>query len=260
MAVAGETTAGGRGDGWGLDVPEERLPLREVIRRRAFREVAAGAYGGEYTMVLRDGRDPVDPLPLTEVPALVLSEVLRDVGLFVGAAGVGNDPAWFDGGPEGRFREYWTSYGFGELNQSAETRRVLSERLVPRPAIADRCTFQGRFLHVRGELRTYRIHLGSGNVLMAPDDRYLCIVPGGAGAPGTPRPAACPSRGTAPSRSSSPRPCCSRGTRRSPTRRSPASSAADAPSPAPRGKRKRERERRRPRPRTNRVRGLRREG
>ncbi len=31
---------------------------------------------------------------------------------------------------------------------------------------------------VRGSLRTYKIHLGSGNILMAPNDQYLCIVPG----------------------------------------------------------------------------------
>ena len=30
---------------------------------------------------------------------------------------------------------------------------------------------------VRGNLRTYKIHLGSGNMLMWPNDRYLCIVP-----------------------------------------------------------------------------------
>jgi hypothetical protein len=30
-----------------------------------------------------------------------------------------------------RFREYWTSYGFGELGASAETRRALLERLMP---------------------------------------------------------------------------------------------------------------------------------
>ncbi|MFD9358869.1 DUF4132 domain-containing protein [Streptomyces sp. NPDC060031] len=133
--------------------------------------------GGGYTMYLRDGRDPVEPLPLTEIPELVLSEVLRDVDLFVGVASVGNDPTWSDGGPEGRFREYWTSYGFGELSQGAETRRALLERLVPRLAIAGRCTLEGRFLHVEGELRTYRIHLGSGNILMEPNDQYLCIVP-----------------------------------------------------------------------------------
>lgn len=133
--------------------------------------------GGEYRMWPRDGAAPVDPLPLESIPPLVLSEVLRDVDLFVGVASVGNDPTWQDGGPGGRFREYWTSYGFGELNQSAETRRTLVNRLLPRLAIADRCTLEGRFLHVQGERHTYKIHLGSGNILMTPDDRYLCIVP-----------------------------------------------------------------------------------
>ncbi|MEY9993754.1 hypothetical protein ABIE67_005786 [Streptomyces sp. V4I8] len=138
---------------------------------------SAHCCGGEYRMWLRDGADPVEPLPLTDIPPLVLSEVLRDVDLFVGVASVGNDPTWQDGGPDGRFREYWTSYGFGELGASAETRRGLLERLIPRLAIADRCTIEGRFLHVKGERHTYKIHLGSGNILMTPNDQYLCIVP-----------------------------------------------------------------------------------
>ncbi|WP_327133293.1 hypothetical protein OG311_23180 [Streptomyces sp. NBC_01343] len=46
-------------------------------------------------------------------------------------AGVGNGPTWQDGGPEGRYREYWTSYGFGELGQGAETRRLRPGRPVP---------------------------------------------------------------------------------------------------------------------------------
>ena len=33
-----------------------------------------------------------------------------------------------------------------------------------------------RFLVVEGDLNTYRIHLGSGNVQMEPGTRYLCIV------------------------------------------------------------------------------------
>jgi len=140
-------------------------------------ENSAHCCGGEYRMWLRNGEDPVEPLPLTEIPPLVLSEVLRDVDLFVGVASVGNDPTWQDGGPGGRFQEYWTSYGFGELNQSAETRRALLDRLIPRLAIADCCTLEGRFLHVKGERHTYKIHLGSGNILMSPNDQYLCIVP-----------------------------------------------------------------------------------
>ena len=30
---------------------------------------------------------------------------------------------------------------------------------------------------VEGKLRTYRIHLGSGNIQMEPNSQYLCIVP-----------------------------------------------------------------------------------
>ena len=140
-------------------------------------ENSAHCCGGEYRMWLRDGAAPVDALPLTDIPPLVLSEVLRDVDLFVGVASVGNDPTWQDGGPGGRFREYWSGYSFGALNQSAETRRALLERLIPRLAIADRCAIEGRFLHVKGERHTYKIHLGSGNILMTPNDQYLCIVP-----------------------------------------------------------------------------------
>jgi hypothetical protein len=140
-------------------------------------ENSAHCCGGEYRMWLRDGQDPVEALPLDSIPPLVLSEVLRDVDLFVGVASVGNDPTWQDGGPDGRFQEYWTSYGFGELGQSAETRRILLNRLIPRLAIADRCTLEGRFLHVKGDRHTYKIHLGSGNILRTPNDQYLCIVP-----------------------------------------------------------------------------------
>ncbi|MEU0180632.1 DUF4132 domain-containing protein [Streptomyces sp. NPDC006207] len=123
------------------------------------------------------GDRAADPLPLADVPPLVLSEVLRDVDLFVGTAGIGNDPTWQDGGPDGRFRAYWASYGFGELTPCAKTRREVLCRLVPRLAIAGRCGVEGRFLHVRGDRHTYRIHIGSGNVLMSPGDRHLCVVP-----------------------------------------------------------------------------------
>ncbi|WP_211291247.1 DUF4132 domain-containing protein [Kineococcus xinjiangensis] len=132
-----------------------------------------------------EGARPFGPVPLEDVPPLVLSEVMRDVDLFVGVASIGNDPAWSDGGPEGRYRDYWRSYSFGELSATAATRRELLARLVPRLAVAQRCTLEERFLVVRGDLRTYRIHLGSGNVLMSPGDEYLCIVPAAsAAAPG----------------------------------------------------------------------------
>ncbi|MBY8840408.1 DUF4132 domain-containing protein [Streptomyces sp. SP2-10] len=112
--------------------------------------------------------------PLTDVPALVFSEAMRDVDLFVGVTSIAADPDWTDGGPE---RHYWERAAFAELTASAEARRDALARILPRLKIADRCALEGRFLTVRGDLRTYRIHLGSANILMEPDDSYLCIVP-----------------------------------------------------------------------------------
>lgn len=117
-------------------------------------------------------------LPLEEVPALVFSEAMRDVDLFVAVASVGNNPEWHDGGPEAQFRNYWWDYGFGDLAESGRSRREVLGRLLPRLGIGGVCELQERFLRVKGKLRTYRIHLGSGNILMEPNDEYLCIVPG----------------------------------------------------------------------------------
>jgi hypothetical protein len=125
-----------------------------------------------------NARRNTDPIPLDQIPPLVLSEILRDVDLFVGVASVGNDPNWNDGGPEGRYRNYWNEVSFGDLTATAQTRREILQRLVPRLKIADRCSFDDKFLVVRGERRTYKIHLGSSNILMEPNDQYLCIVPG----------------------------------------------------------------------------------
>jgi hypothetical protein len=118
-----------------------------------------------------------EPVPLATIPPLVFSEIMRDVDLFVSVASVGNDPTWQDGGPGGRFRDYWRSYSFGELSGTAATRKQVLERLIPRLKIAERCSFTDRFLVVRGQKRTYKIHFGSSNILMEPNDQYLCIVP-----------------------------------------------------------------------------------
>jgi hypothetical protein len=113
---------------------------------------------------------------LAEVPLLMFSETMRDVDLFVGVASVGNDPNWRDGGLR-EYRNYWESYSFGDLGPVAKTRRQVLEKLIPKLAIARQCQFTDKFLVVKGQLRTYKIHLGSGNILMEPNDQYLCIVP-----------------------------------------------------------------------------------
>jgi hypothetical protein len=117
------------------------------------------------------------PVPVTEVAPLAFSEIMRDVDLFVGVSSIGNDPNWTDSGFGRGHIDYWNHYAFGELFPTAQTRKAVLERMVPRLMIADRCSFLDRYLRVCGKLGTYKIHLGSGNILMEPNDQYLCIVP-----------------------------------------------------------------------------------
>ncbi|MES2777169.1 MAG: DUF4132 domain-containing protein [Bacteroidota bacterium] len=117
-------------------------------------------------------------LNMDEIPAMVFTEIMRDVDLFVGVCSVGNDQNWTDGGDQ-QLNAYWRNYSFSELGESAKIRMESLQFLVPKMKIADQCSFDGKFLFVRGKLRTYKIHMGSGNILMEPNDQYLCIVPGG---------------------------------------------------------------------------------
>lgn len=175
----------GAGDNYGTDTTESGTYLYLATDQVRFYPLGAAqnsahASGGGYAWSRwRQGTEP-EPIPLEQIPPLVFSEVMRDVDLFVGVASVGNDPAWEDGGRQVRYGHegYWADFSFGDLSATATTRKQLLERLVPRLKIADRCSFTDRFLVVRGDVRTYKIHLGSGNILMKPNDQYLCIVPG----------------------------------------------------------------------------------
>lgn len=175
----------GAGDRYGFDTNETGTYLYLSTDQVRFYPIEATenwahAGGGGYRTAV--WAPPPEPVPLEEIPPLVFTEIMRDVDLFVGVASVGNDPTWSDGGPDGRYQTYWTSYSFGDLSELAKTRKQVLERLLPRLKIADRCQLTDRFLVVQGDIRAYKIHLGSGNILMAPNDQYLCIVPARGGA------------------------------------------------------------------------------
>lgn len=118
---------------------------------------------------------------MVDVPARVFSEAMRDVDLFVGVTSIATDEQWAENTGHELF-PYWRAESTAPLTARAEVRRDALALLLPQLPIAGRCELTGRYLRVRGTRRTYRIHLGSGNILMEPDDAYLCIVP--AKAPG----------------------------------------------------------------------------
>jgi hypothetical protein len=118
-----------------------------------------------------------DLIELVNVPPIAFSEAMRDIDLFVGVASVGNDPTWSDSGGLPNHRDYWRSYSFGDLSEIAKNRKEILQGLIPRLKIAPVTHIEDRFVVVKGKLRTYKIHIGSTNILMEPNDQYLCIVP-----------------------------------------------------------------------------------
>jgi len=115
-------------------------------------------------------------IDLVDIPPMPFSEVLRDVDLFVGVASVGNDPTWRDSGGIPAYRDYWTAYSFGDLTEVAKNRKEILAGLIPRLKISKVAEIKDKFLVVKGKLRTYKIHIGSTNIMMEPNDQYLCIV------------------------------------------------------------------------------------
>lgn len=136
----------------------------------------SGIYLYLSTDQLRFSNNSGNPVPVNTIPPKIFSEVMRDVDLFISVCSIGNDPLWGHARPLPRYGEYWGQYSFGELSQHGKSRRDYLERLLPSLNIAGKCRLQGNFLVVKGDLRTYKIHIGSSNILMEPNDRYLCVV------------------------------------------------------------------------------------
>ena len=97
-------------------------------------------------------------MPVDEVPALVYSEVMRDVDLFTSVCAVGDDETWSDQGDRG------TGVSINHLNipqffAVMEVRSEILRHILPLTRIADRCMQEKAYLVVKGQLGTYRIDL-----------------------------------------------------------------------------------------------------
>ena len=120
----------------------------------------------------RDRRE----VAVDEVPAIVYSEVMRDVDLFTSVCAIGDDESWSDLGDHGTglFRPRFET---NELSAVIALRAEILSRLLPRTCIADRCKIAKTHLEVRGQLGTYRILFGWAVAALATDSgmRWLRI-------------------------------------------------------------------------------------
>jgi hypothetical protein len=167
-------------DNW--NVPTRLLTQRDLVVEYHVEPIEDGDLSEMYvplhitTDQVRFVGSDGEAVALADIPPVVFSEAMRDVDLFVAVTSVANDPDWTDGGPDGHYGDYWREYAFGELGETAKTRRELVAAIAPKLAIADRLEVVDKYLEVRGNRSSYRIHLGSGNIQILPDNRYLCIV------------------------------------------------------------------------------------
>ncbi|WP_157814154.1 DUF4132 domain-containing protein [Olleya sp. Bg11-27] len=124
--------------------------------------------------------DYSEKVALNEIPEIIFSEVFRDIDLFVAVANFYIDPYLPTNTQDELLVRNWNSQNFGEKSKTpiATIRKQLLQKIIPMTNIAKQCSFIDNALVVEGQLKTYKINLGSGNILMEPNDQYLCIVPG----------------------------------------------------------------------------------
>ncbi len=118
------------------------------------------------------------PQPVTSIPPVVFSEVMRDVDMFVGVCSVGNDPNWKDRGSKPDFQLYWSNYSTADLAESGKSRHAALAALLPRMKfLQPNCQLRDKYLRVQGKKHAYLIHLGSSNIRVESTQQYLCIAP-----------------------------------------------------------------------------------
>ncbi|HEY1925568.1 MAG TPA: DUF4132 domain-containing protein [Candidatus Acidoferrum sp.] len=144
-----------------VDLPPDR---DHSVRRASLAEQSGAGInvfiGSDQVRFYRDLRE----IPVDDVPAIVYSEVMRDVDLFTTVAAVGDDATWSDQGDRGTgvFSE---RFDINDFSATTALRAEMLSRVLPRTPIADRCTIDKAWLEVKGQLGTYRIQLGWGGAM-----------------------------------------------------------------------------------------------
>ncbi len=148
-----------------VDLPSDRKP--------ALFESALGEksdYGINLFLVsdqvrfYRDRRE----IAVEEVPAIVYSEIMRDVDLFTSVSAVGQDESWSDQGDRGT-GVLAPRIEVNELSPMRALRIEILSRVLPLTPIAEHCKIEKTWLVVRGQLGTYRIEMLLGGVLRMTD-------------------------------------------------------------------------------------------
>jgi hypothetical protein len=126
--------------------------------------------GSDQVRFYRDRRE----VAIDEVPAIVYSEVMRDVDLFTSVCAVGADESWSDQGDRG-IGIFSEDFNASELMGIIALRRETLSLVLPHTPIHDRCKIHKTWLEVRGQLGTYRIEFAWGGASMVSGSTFRLL-------------------------------------------------------------------------------------
>jgi len=161
-------------DGWNMhvefyvDLPSDRD--QSLLESALGDESGAGInlfVGSDQVRFYRDAGE----VAIDEVPAILYSEVMRDVDLFTSVCAVGEDETWADQGDRG-MGIFSGKFSVKEVMGLIALRREVVSLALPQTPIRDRCKVQESWLEVRGQLGTYRIEFAWGGASLVTDSGF----------------------------------------------------------------------------------------
>jgi hypothetical protein len=156
-----------------VDLPPDRDP---ALSESALAEQSGAGINlflsSDQVRFYRDRRE----IALEDVPAIVYSEVMRDVDLFTSVSAIGRDESWTDQGDRGT-GVLGSLMDVEELSAVLALRIEMLSRVLPLTPIAAQCKIEKAWLTVQGQLATYRIQIPWGAVVRLTDAgaRHIAI-------------------------------------------------------------------------------------
>jgi hypothetical protein len=117
-------------------------------------------------------------VPIGEVDAVFFSETLRDLDHFAWVAAAGRQAmASARGASQRQWEDAFRTVEEEEPLESARVRRALLALEMPALALGKAVALEDRYLRIKGQLATYRIHLGTGTITLDPKGTVIPLDP-----------------------------------------------------------------------------------
>ena len=148
-----------------VDLPSDREPSLSRSALGEHSDLGINVFVcSDQVRFYRDRRE----IAIEDVPAIVYSEVMRDVDLFTSISAVGSDESWADQGDRG-IGILYPGTDRDELSALLALRIEMLSRVLPFTAIAPHCIIEKGWLAVQGKLGTYRVNISLSIVLRLAD-------------------------------------------------------------------------------------------